>query len=71
MSLPETSPVFCFYFFNLVLVAPSKMELPMSPAAKTPTQEQFILEESDVQFETEPENVVPSDIERVVKRLNS
>merc|ERR1712110_386114 len=38
------------------LLAPSKMELPMSPAAKTPTQEEFILEENEVPFETEDES---------------
>jgi len=45
------------------LLAPSKMELPMSPAAKTPTQE-FILEENEVPFETEDESrVLQSDME--------
>merc|ERR1712110_1258166 len=46
------------------LLAPSKMELPMSPAAKTPTQEEFILEENEVPFETEDESrVLQSDME--------
>jgi chromosome segregation ATPase len=50
------------------LLAASKMELPMSPAAKTPTQDQeFILEEeNEAQFETEEDRadsrVLQSDI---------
>jgi len=45
------------------LLAPSKMELPMSPAAKTPTQD-LILEENEAPFETEDETrVLQSDME--------
>jgi len=52
------------------LLAASKMELPMSPAAKTPTQDQeFILEENEAQFETEDDRadsrVLQSDMEQV------
>jgi len=52
------------------LLAASKMELPMSPAAKTPTQDQeYILEENEAQFETEDNRadsrVLQSDMEQV------
>lgn len=53
------------------LLAASKMELPMSPAAKTPTQDQdqFILEENEAQFATEDDRadsrVLQSDMEQV------
>lgn len=52
------------------LLAPSKMELPMSPAAKTPTQEEFILEESEVPFETEVDSRFPqSDMDQYTSGL--
>jgi len=55
------------------LLAPSKMELPMSPAAQaiTPTNEEFIMEESEVPCETEDDvekeqqQQFQSDIEQV------